>query len=95
VRVTLPGDARTCSDGRSFDPRVVGSSPTGPGPGAYGVDALVKCVSHRDDERPSGVTSCDMADGVGRLTQRVGAADDRRDLSGLGQFFEGDPSRQP
>src|SRR5215218_1160148 len=28
--VTLPGDARECSDGRAFNPRVVGSSPTGP-----------------------------------------------------------------
>jgi len=46
-------------------------------------------MSHRDDERPSGVTSCDMADGVGRLTQRVCTAYDRRDLSGLGQFLEG------
>ena len=28
--VTLPGDAEECGEGRSFNPRVVGSSPTGP-----------------------------------------------------------------
>jgi hypothetical protein len=28
--VTLPGDAKECCEGRSFNPRVVGSSPHGP-----------------------------------------------------------------
>ena len=40
-------------------------------------------VSHGDDESPSRVTGRDMTDGVGCATQRVGAADDRSDLSGL------------
>ena len=44
-------------------------------------------VSHGDDERPSRVTGRDLADGLGRLAQRVGAADDRPDLSGLDQFL--------
>src|SRR5215212_6849683 len=44
-------------------------------------------VSHGDDERPSRVTGRNLTDGLGRLAQRVGAADDRPDLSGLDQFL--------
>ena len=61
-------------------------------PEAAQVDSPARCtmrVSYGDDERPSRVTGRDLADGVGCSAQRVGAADDRPDLSGLDQFLQG------
>src|SRR6266571_1268138 len=42
----------------------------------------------RDDDFASGVPRLEIADSVCRLAERVGAVDDRPDLSGFDQVFE-------
>ena len=45
--------------------------------------------SHRDDDRPSGMSVSDMSQRLRSATQRERAVDDRRDLPGFDECLQG------
>ena len=60
----------------------------------WAVRIVVLCVlsvenSHSNDELPGGVALGEVADGVGRFHEGVGALDDRLDGAGLDELGEG------
>jgi hypothetical protein len=47
-------------------------------------------LNHGNDERASRVPAGDLSDGLSGMAERVGAADDGRDLAGFNESLQGD-----